>query len=280
MFATVIVILPSVYTGGQVVVSHATTTKTIDLAANSLLSTALLAWYTDVKHEVKHVTSGYRFALSYNLIHVAPAGNPLPCLPTMDNSVALLRRVLEKWREDKYEQSPDPSIVAYLLGHEYSTANLSDGFKTLKGKDAHRVTFLRSVAEELGFVVGLASLEHNVSGSADDDGGNYHRRSRYDRYGDYYDEDDEEDDEDPGMLEVSHTATTVSGLVSLDGVSLLPVGKITLGEDNLIPRDPFEDETPDDTEYEGYMGNVSLFHTPGAVICSFVSEGRWRVELL
>jgi len=266
MFATVIVILPSAYTGGQVVVSHATTTKTIDFGANSLLSTALLAWYTDVKHEVKHVTSGYRFALSYNLIHVAPAGNPLPCLPTMDDSIVLLRRVLEKWREDKYEQSPEPSLIAYLLGHEYSTANLSDGFKTLKGADAHRVTFLRSVAKELGFVVGLASLEHNVSGPGDDDGGGYHRRGRYNRYGYSSDEDEDEDEEEPGMLEVDHTTTTISGLVSLDGVSLLPVGKITLGEDNLIPRNPFEDETPDDTEYEGYMGNVSLLDTLGVVI--------------
>lgn len=57
MFATAIILLPSAYTGGQVVVSHASSTKTIDFSQNSLLSTALLAWYTDVKHEVKPVKS-------------------------------------------------------------------------------------------------------------------------------------------------------------------------------------------------------------------------------
>ena len=56
------------------IVSHASTTKTIDFSPNSLISTAVLAWYTDVKHEVKPVTSGYRLALTYNLIHVASPG--------------------------------------------------------------------------------------------------------------------------------------------------------------------------------------------------------------
>ncbi|KDR72653.1 hypothetical protein GALMADRAFT_142951 [Galerina marginata CBS 339.88] len=253
MFATVIVILPSAYTGGQVVVSHASITKTVDLSPNSLLSTALLAWYTDVKHEVKEVTSGYRLALSYNLIHAAPTGVPPPCLPDISEAVVLLKRVLQKWRDGKYQEEPERNLVAYLLNHEYSSANLKNGLKALKGADLHRLTVIRPVAEELGFMVGLASLEHNISGCADDDGGDYYRRGRYD----YYDEDEDEDDRagTPSMMEVSDTTTTISGLVDLDGSPLVSVGKVHLDNDSLIPKDPFEDETPDDTDYEGYMGN-------------------------
>ncbi|KAG6805401.1 hypothetical protein H0H93_004866, partial [Arthromyces matolae] len=72
MFATAIIVLPSLYTGGEVHVSHSSTTKVLDFASHSLLSTALLAWYTDVVHEVKPLKSGYRLALSYNLIHTVP----------------------------------------------------------------------------------------------------------------------------------------------------------------------------------------------------------------
>lgn len=90
MFATVVVLLPSAYTGGELIVSHTLQTKTIDFSQNSLLSTALLAWYTDIKHKVKPVTLGYRLALSYNLIHVAPPNVPTPALPDMNDSVGLL----------------------------------------------------------------------------------------------------------------------------------------------------------------------------------------------
>lgn len=34
-------------------------------------------------------------------------------------------------------------------------------------------------------------------------------------------------------------------------------GNLGLSPNNLIPQNPFEDAEPDDTEYEGYMGNVS-----------------------
>src|SRR5258708_15257033 len=140
MFATVVIVLPSAYSGGQVIVSHASTTKTIDFSPNSLLSTAVLAWYTDVKHEVKPVTSGYRLALTYNLIHVASPGVAQPVLPQTCDSVDRLRRVLTKWREDKYTEVPEVPLLAYLLDHEYSSLNLKDGFKALKRADAHLLT--------------------------------------------------------------------------------------------------------------------------------------------
>lgn len=250
MFATAVIILPSAYTGGQVVVSHASESKTIDFAKDSLFSMALLAWYTDVKHEVKPVTSGYRLALSYNFIHVAPPGVPLPCLPEMQDTTNTLKRVLRKWRDEKYESSPN--FMAYLLDHQYSPANLSQGLKTLKGVDLQRVSFVRPIAEELGFRVGIARLDHNVSGQGEDNGYNYHSRRRW-----YDDSDGDSDRETPDMYEVDSTTTTISGLVDLDGFPILSKGKIDVESDCLIPNDPFEGESPDDTEYEGYMGNVS-----------------------
>lgn len=264
MFATVIIVLPSAYTGGQVILSHSSKRQTIDFSKDSFLSTALLAWYTDVKHEVKEVTSGYRLALSYNLIHDASLGVPCPALPDVSNSVVELRRVLEKWRDGKYDERSGSRVVACLLEHQYSPFNLKVGIKALKGSDAHKLSLIQPLAEDLGFMVGTANLSHYVAGPADDCGG-YHdgRRRRYDY--DY-------DEETPDMIEIDSRITSIEGLVNSDGSPLIPIGKVALDDDCLIPRDPFEDESPDEQGYEGYMGNVRYFSSTS---CFFSSESLY-----
>ena len=239
MFATAIIILPSAYAGGQFVVSHAATTKTLDFSEKSLLSTAVLAWYTDVKHEVKPIESGYRLALSYNLVHVAPPNVPRPCLPDTSSSEALLVQVLRKWRAKKYEKGSQCDITAYLLDHKYSAAVLKEGLDCLKGVDAHRVTLLGPIAEKLGFMVGLASLSHKVTGCADDCGRGYRGRT-------------------PAMLEVIEKSTSISGFVDLAGASLLSVKNLNLSDKSLIPGNPFENKKPDDIEYEGCRRSVGF----------------------
>jgi hypothetical protein len=60
------------------------------------------------------------------------------------------------------------------------------------------------------------------------------------------------------MKEVSNTKTSISGLVGLNGVCIIPFGEIGIGDDSVVQKDPFEDEVPDDKEYEGYMTNVGF----------------------
>ena len=131
-------------------------------------------------------------------------------------------------------------ITAYLLDHEYTAANLKEGLDGLKGVDAHRVTLLGPIAEQLDFVVGLASLSHKVSGCADDYGHGYRGRT-------------------PSMVEVIKKSTSISGFVDLTGASLLPVKTLNLSDESLIPGNPFKGKKPDDAKYEGYLGNVG-FH--------------------
>lgn len=255
MFATIIIVLPSAYTGGQVVLSHSSMKKTIDFSKDSPTSTALLAWYTDVKHEVKEVTSGYRLALSYNLVNIASARVPRPTLPDMSKSPSLLRKVLKKWLAKKYDEfeGSDPRVAACLLKHEYSPENLKDGLKALKGTDAHKVSFIHPVAEELGFMVGIASLNYYETGEGDDYGG--YRPYYHDDYDDEY-EDDDASDGAPNMVEVESTKANIEGLVDSDGLLLLSEGQIDLDDNCLIPKHAFKDVEPDDVEYEGYLGNV------------------------
>lgn len=254
MFATVIIILPSQYSGGQVHVSHGSSQQIFDFASSSAFGTSLLSWYTDVTHEVKSVTSGYRLALSYNIIHTSP-GIPRPTLPDMHTAVSQLRHVLRKWSKGRYDGSKqDTNIVAYLLEHQYSQVNLKMG--ALKGQDAHLVAHLRSIAEEEKIFVYLANLKYSIYGEPDDDGGGYrgygrHKRSCWD--------DGESDFDDgymPCMLEQTDTTLSVNNLVDLDGNLIMGMQDLGLGQDDLIPQNPFEDEAPDHKEYEGYMGNV------------------------
>jgi len=228
-------------------VSHSGLSKTFDFAPHSLFQTSFLAWYTDVVHEVKPITSGYRLVLSYNLIHTAP-DIPRPTLPDMHTAVSNLRRVLRNWSKEAYHDD-HTDMFAYLLQHQYSEVNLRA--TQLKGKDAHLIGHLRGIAEEFGVGLCLANLEYKMIGYGDDDGSNYYKRHRYN----YCDEDDSDDT--PSMMEVTDTELSVSNLVDLNGVPVLTGRDISLESECLIPKDPFEDISPDNKEYEGYMGNVS-----------------------
>lgn len=101
MFATIIVILPSTHAGGQVRVSHGSKKSTFDTAAASALGFSVLAWYTDVQHEVLPITSGFRLALSYKLMHTAHYTLP-PAIPISNPAIAYLATVLRDWEKNLY----------------------------------------------------------------------------------------------------------------------------------------------------------------------------------
>ena len=239
MFATVVIVLPSSYTGGQVHVSHADSTETFDLALHSLTTICVLAWYTDVMHKAKPITSGYRLALTYNLIHISP-GIPRPTLPTMHNAIAELPAVLRRWSEHQY---PDCKlkVVAYLLAHRYSEVNLTMG--ALKGEDAHRISHLRPIAEELGYIIGLATLSSTNTNPADDcrgDRGNwdYLGRKRRRLHGHH-----DEDHLGKNVLTMEDVPDIyITNLVDLDGAKIVKIRPLSLSGESLIPAKPFNDE--------------------------------------
>ncbi|KDQ57908.1 hypothetical protein JAAARDRAFT_685458 [Jaapia argillacea MUCL 33604] len=141
VFATIVIILPSQYTGGQFHVSHAGSSKVFDFATKSAFLASLLTWYTDVTYEAMPITSGYQLALPYNLIH-ASSGLP-PSLSDLHDAVSQLRHPLESW---SYRfQHPQlrhgvPKYLVCLLDHEFSHANPRGD--ALKGSDAHKVAQL------------------------------------------------------------------------------------------------------------------------------------------
>jgi hypothetical protein len=104
MFASLIIVLPSKFEGGQVHVSHGSDKDVFNISPSSEFSTSALAWYTDVIHEVKPVTSGYRLAISYNLVNTSP-GIPPPHLPDMSSAVKAVEAIFRKWRKGGYNKA-------------------------------------------------------------------------------------------------------------------------------------------------------------------------------
>lgn len=245
MFASIIVVLPSHFTGGDAHLSHAGIKSIFNTSNTSLTGTTVLAWYTDITHEIKPITSGYRFALAYNLIHTTTSLRP--AVSTSMNMVAKLRHILLSWKHAK----DAPQKIIYMLEHQYSHANLSGS--ALKGKDAHVAGYLSALCKELNFHLGLANLSHNLSGYADDHGGHCRYRGRH-----YY-EDSEESEDEVDFGEVENIMTTIEHLVDLDGTLIRD--DIDFEEEvETIPADlqsSIENGDYDDQEYEGYMGNVS-----------------------
>ncbi|KAJ7488843.1 hypothetical protein FB451DRAFT_1552810 [Mycena latifolia] len=227
MFATIIIILPSEHSGGQVCVSHGTKKNTFDTAASSAVCFSLLAWYADVEHEVKPIASGFRLALSYKLIHTARNMLP-PSIPDANNAIATLTTVLRNWER---------------------------GFKSLKraslkGADAHLVAVLVRLCrkEGLAFNFHLACIEHNISGMPDTDG-QYGLEWIYGEGGKR-----PWNTTEFSMETVYQGDTKIKTLVTLDGRPL-HFHNFRLEEADLIPKTVFEDMDPDYTEYAGYMGN-------------------------
>ncbi|KAF8338683.1 hypothetical protein F5887DRAFT_889771, partial [Amanita rubescens] len=260
MFATMIILLPSQYTGGAVHLAHALKSQVIDFSASSLANTAVLAWYTDVLHEnaaeraaqckripsvTTPITSGYRFALSYNLINTSPR-MALPKAPTDDGPCAELRRVLRNWEKGRYVEPDECNYIAYLLQHKYSEADFKHGEACLKGEDDERVALVRAAAEGLGFVILLANMKYHVSDyDSDDYGSGWSKRRRG-----CASHDDLRVD---GEVDIS-----LSKIFDLDGNVVLngsSYQSIRVSEDCFLPKHALDGENPDNTEESGYTGN-------------------------
>lgn len=67
----------------------------------------------------------------------------------------------------------------------------------------------------------------------------------------------------PRMEMVEETEYRIEGLYDLEGDLAKLKRPIRLREDlDLIPKDPFEVEKPDDEDFEGFTGNVSFPPSP------------------
>lgn len=114
MFATLVVVLPGDYSGGELLIRHRGQEVCFDLHRDEPAEAAFAAFYADCVHEVLPIASGYRLALIYNLVRVGKG--ELPRLPDYGKEQDRLTRLLAAW--DDSETAPDKLV--YPLEHAYT----------------------------------------------------------------------------------------------------------------------------------------------------------------
>lgn len=245
MVATLVVLLPSRSTGGDLIVSHRGESVRYRGSASSL---TFVAFYADTRHEVLPIETGSRVALTYNLLL---KGTPT-ALPADNASIAaevakLLHDHFEhipdpRWRGDRDALAPADRLVV-LLDHQYTERGLR--WSHLKGDDAVRVEVLRSAAELAGCEVALAQAEVQETRDCYDDEPRWGRRG----WSDW----DEEPDGDGDRFTVGDVLDSTLEIVPAIGEAARFDRAVSSAE--VIEVSPTDALEPYDSEYTGYMGN-------------------------
>lgn len=243
MVATLVVVLPSIHEGGELVVRHEGGERVIDFGGkeDTRFHIHFAAFYADCEHEVRPLKKGYRLCLVYNLT-LAKSKKRLTA-PRAAGHVEAVRSLLEGWSA---RSSAEKLVVA--LEHQYSQGGLA--WDALKGVDRARAKVLAEAAKLAGCraYLGLLTLWESGEGEYEEYGDRYgYRRRRY------RDEDEDERRRLHKMIELYDTSLTMEHLRDADG-SPLPIGKLNIKEEELLDPEQLRDVTPEE-DYRGYTGN-------------------------
>ncbi len=255
MIGTLVVNLPSSFSGGSIEIRHG---EQVLRVAGSARELTLIAFYADCVHEVLPVKKGYRVVLTFNLILDAKRGAEAARVPAKHALRNSIQRFFAsppplRWKGD--DQRPLPDRLVYLLDHQYTRQSLR--WDLLKSADAKRADALRQAGLELDCEMALALADVHETWACEDA---YDGRGR--RWYAYDDDEEEEEEEDDGrggpsdyeLTDLIDSDVELRHWVGSDGA----VGKIatSIAASELcftIPSNEFE---PFESEHEGFTGNA------------------------
>lgn len=248
MIATLVIVLPSPFAGGELVVRHKNREARLDLQCDDPAETTFAAFYADCVHEVLPVTDGCRLALTYNLIR-RRAGRRI-VVPDYADQEAHLTAALQPWRKSALRSARSaPTKLVYPLEHAYTQAEL--GFANLKGRDAAVAGVVAAAARRAECDLHTALLTIEESGAAECTAyfGYGSRRGRW-----HNDDDDEEDENEFEAGEVYDRSVYLSDWHAIHGSSVIP-GSIPVDQDEISPPAACDDLTPDEEHFHEATGN-------------------------
>ncbi|KAF2231683.1 hypothetical protein EV356DRAFT_569412 [Viridothelium virens] len=257
MFGTLVISLPSKHEGGELCLTHGKQVKTFKTADKSDFDLSILAWYADVIHEVKPVTSGYRLVLTYNLVKEHTFSEELPTAANIDNRGENLQTIFRAWNVEVAANRETPKFLCYLLEHDYTDSSLC--WRNLKATDQRRAQLVAEACKDTRFHVFLTNLEREVTNSIVED-----YPFHYDHECDDEEDEDEEDEEEKdaeiedNIVEEINRSLKLHHVVDLNGSLKLTSAEIA--EDDIVQNEPFAGRDPDDTEEE-YTGNEGATST-------------------
>ncbi len=249
MVATLVVVLPSSFEGGELIVRHEGQEQTIDFGgpAGDAFHIHYAAFYADCEHEVRPLKKGHRLCLVYNLT-LAKSKKSLSA-PRDSEHIEAIAPLLRKWADE--DESVEKLGIA--LDHQYTEGGLT--WDALKGTDRAKARVLAEAARQAGCRAYLALLTYHESGSAEYAGGRSGRRYGYGRrgYGDYGDDGDASD---YTMGEIYETSLAADHWSDPEG-NRLPIGELIIEEDDLLDPEAIRQGDPE-VEFEGYTGNAGM----------------------
>ena len=238
MVATLVIMLPSIHSGGELVIDDAGTQRTYAGSRDDLV---LVAFYADRRHEVLPVRSGYRISMTFNLLLENVAAGPV--LGPVEQAAAHLAEHFATPVTSQHGNRDlgTPRRLAFLLDHEYTQGGLEAGH--LKGADAGHVATLLAAARLAGCEAAFAQAEiketWDVFPDEDQHGGNWYD---YDEEPEEYDEDEGSGDTGEGyaLNELLDDEITLGWWVGTDGSAAESI-KLPLGEYEVCSATPTQD---------------------------------------
>lgn len=242
MVATLVLVLPSAFQGGELIVRHDGQERVIDFGAQEECAyrAHFAAFYADCEHEVLPLRSGFRLCLVYNLVLRSSKGSI--DAPRNTERIEELARVLEDWCVGTREADARKLIVK--LDHRYTRAGLA--WDTLKGIDRTKAHLLREAANKAGCVAHIGELTYWEQGLGEEVYGRARR-------GRWHTEPDTISGAGYIMHEIYETSLTAK-LWIFDEGQRIPFGELPIDEDEVIPLGSLTEVKPEE-QFEGYMGN-------------------------
>jgi 2OG-Fe(II) oxygenase superfamily len=157
MFGTLIIQLPSAFTGGAISFEHSGETKMFALSEGSDSSFHYVAFYADCQHQLHTVESGVRLTLVYNLVATPTKDLPSPSFSL--EPLAKIRYIAKAWKAE----AGAPEHLGYQLEHSYTPTSF--GVASLKGRDEIVLGKLLNARNADGrplFHVGLLMMEYYI----------------------------------------------------------------------------------------------------------------------
>jgi predicted 2-oxoglutarate/Fe(II)-dependent dioxygenase YbiX len=250
MFATLVISLPSIYTGGALIIRHGAQEARFDPPRGEPSEAAFAAFYADCPHEVEPVTGGCRLTLIYNLIR--RGAGPAPRAPSHDAEARRVAARLRLWADAGAGSADrEPAKLIYPLEHAYTEPGF--GFAALKGADAARAGALMAAAQAADCDLRLALVSIEESGAAEYTGD--YRRYRRRRWND--DDDDEDDDQDENdfeIIEVHERVETLEDWRRPDGGDP-GLGPLAFDLAEVSPPGALDHLKPDEVSFREATGN-------------------------
>jgi hypothetical protein len=243
MFGTLVIVLPSIHSGGELIIRHAGKEVSIDFSQLEVSEIGFAAFYADCEHEVQPIIEGNRVCLIYNLIRDKNNSKEVESLkpPMYELEIDQMSDLIEKG----FSEDEAPEKIVWLLEHQYTQAELS--FQGLKNGDLAISNVLKQAADKASSVIHLGIVHIEESGSAEPDYDPYYNKRKWGRACDDYDSGFE-------VIEVFDREQYIDSWINPQGAKT-DFGKMPFEDGELLPENGLEDEEPDEQRLLGSTGN-------------------------